>query len=279
MSSPDRWHTAKETAALLGVGRTRLRKSGLRHVKVGRRCFYLRSDIEANRAAFERNGRAAFCVETFTIYPRWTDEHNNSRALSDHQLYETWRAMMDRCYVGHVWRSWDAYGGRGIRVYKPWHDVVVFSHDIEELLGPRPLGRSLHRLDGEGHYEPGNVIWANDSEQNASRGSVLARPLCFCTFDCSFLPGVCAFNGLPWLVLADFVREQVRRIEALRDAPLHSLVLHEHTGAHDDCFACVRQDPFGVSALLGTELSAREHCEAAAGFTHRHLAPLGLLGL
>lgn len=279
MSAPDQWHTAKETAQLLGIGRRRLRVSGLPHVKVGRRCFYLRSDIEAYRPDFEVNGRAEFCRHTFTVYTRWTDERGTSRAMSNHPLYETWRAMMNRCYVGHDWRNWDIYGGRGIGVYKPWHDLVTFIREIEEQLGPRPDGRSLHRIDGDGDYEPGNVVWATDSEQNASRGSVLARCWCLCDFDCSNLPGVCPEADVPWLVLKEHVDQQLRRIEAARDAPLTSIVLHVHTGAHDDCFACVKQDPFHTAALLDGVLSAREHCAMAAGYSHRHLAPLGLFGL
>lgn len=38
-----------------------------------------------------------------------------------------------------------------------------------ELLGPRPDGCSLDRIDPLGHYEPGNVRWATVHEQAANR--------------------------------------------------------------------------------------------------------------
>ena len=37
-------------------------------------------------------------------------------------------------------------------------------------LGPRPEGMTVDRIDNDGHYEPGNVRWATQAEQNANRG-------------------------------------------------------------------------------------------------------------
>ena len=273
-SNGDRWHTARQTAELLGIGHLRLRKSDLPYLKVGRSRYYLRSAIEEYRPVFEVNGRADFCRWAFTVHPRWTDEHGRSRALTDHPLYETWRGMIDRCYVGRRPGSWELYGGRGIRVYGPWHDLPTFTRDMP----PRPTGRTLHRTDNDGGYWPNNAVWATRAEQAANRGPGLGRPFCHCAFDCSALPGVCPFKDVPWSVAAGVARAELQRIEALRDKPLPSLVQHVHTGAHDDCFACLRQDPFRVLSLFGDERSPHEHCAAAAGYTHRHLAPLGLFG-
>jgi hypothetical protein len=38
-----------------------------------------------------------------------------------------------------------------------------------ELLGPRPEGCTLDRIDPLGHYEPGNVRWATIEQQTANR--------------------------------------------------------------------------------------------------------------
>ncbi len=93
-----------------------------------------------------------------------------------HPLYSVWQSMVARCEKpGH--KSWKAYGGRGIGVYEPWHDVAVFIEDVERDIGPRPEGRSpggtslysLDRSEVNGNYEPGNIRWATWSEQAANR--------------------------------------------------------------------------------------------------------------
>jgi len=61
-----------------------------------------------------------------------------------------------------------SYGARGITVCERWHDIRLFVQDIE-LLGPRPKGYSMDRIDNDGNYEPGNIRWASASEQNKNR--------------------------------------------------------------------------------------------------------------
>lgn len=88
----------------------------------------------------------------------------------DHPLYDRWVGMKRRCLdPRHV--RWADYGGRGISVDPAWLDFETFADDI----GPMPCqinGRwTLDRIDGDGNYEPGNVRWATDSEQNRNRRS------------------------------------------------------------------------------------------------------------
>jgi hypothetical protein len=96
-----------------------------------------------------------------------------THGLARHPLYKTHCGMMARCYqTDH--RAYPSYGGRGIRVYEPWHDVRVFIAWAEENLGPRPEGCSLDRKDNDGNYEPGNVRWADPPTQQSNRRKVTA---------------------------------------------------------------------------------------------------------
>ncbi len=278
--TPRKWLTAAQAAELLGIGRPRLKNSDLPFVKVGRSRYYRRSDVEAYRPTAAKNRRAESASRRFTKHQRYVDELGNSLALTRHPLYATWRGMIDRCHIGRG-DDWDRYGGRGIRVYKPWHNLATFIREILALIGPRPLGRTLDRIENDDDYEPGNVKWSTPAEQAANRGSVRDRPFCLCDFDCSSVPGLCPIQRVPWATASALVIEEMKRIQALRDnpPPLPSLVMHVHTGRYDDCLACVKQDPFDAVSPFGDEFSPSEHCFAAAGYTHRRLAPLGLIGL
>lgn len=79
-------------------------------------------------------------------------------------IYGRWSGMMARCYNPNV-AIYKHYGGRGIRVCAAWHDFEQFYEDM----GDPPPGMSLDRIDVNGHYEPGNVRWATQSEQCINR--------------------------------------------------------------------------------------------------------------
>ena len=74
--------------------------------------------------------------------------------------YNTWRAMMRRCYK-ELDKDYKNYGGRGIVVHAPWHEYLVFASEVGEPTGKQ----TLDRIDVNGHYEPGNVRWAEPSVQ------------------------------------------------------------------------------------------------------------------
>jgi len=57
--------------------------------------------------------------------------------------------------------------------HHPAYEAVEFRfksfEEFYELLGPRPAGCSVDRIDPLGHYEPGNVRWATRLEQAQNR--------------------------------------------------------------------------------------------------------------
>lgn len=80
--------------------------------------------------------------------------------------YKAWYAMKHRCtnrndaYYSH-------YGGRGITVCNEW---LISFMAFYKAVGKRPSANySLDRIDNEKGYEPGNVKWSTQSQQNRNR--------------------------------------------------------------------------------------------------------------
>lgn len=88
--------------------------------------------------------------------------------MSFSREYKTWCSMMRRCYdINHP--HYKSYGGRGIKVFEPWHDFRNFYAEM----GKKPEGLSIERMNNDGNYEPSNCVWANASQQANNRRSTL----------------------------------------------------------------------------------------------------------
>jgi hypothetical protein len=72
--------------------------------------------------------------------------------------YNAFSTAKDRCTNPDA-QAYRNYGKRGIEFrFKNFAEFIAH-------IGPRPTGRSLDRIDNNGHYEIGNVRWATREEQ------------------------------------------------------------------------------------------------------------------
>jgi hypothetical protein len=79
--------------------------------------------------------------------------------------YWSWTSMRTRC-LDPKHTAYALYGGRGIKVCGRWRDDYdAFFADM----GERPPGLTLERVDGNGHYEPSNCVWATPKQQSNNR--------------------------------------------------------------------------------------------------------------
>lgn len=102
---------------------------------------------------------------------------------SQHEIYDTWLSMIDRCYNPKV-QNYPEYGARGIRICREWYnpdnpkDMECFKNffNWSYIFGHYKEGcyLSIDRVNLNGNYEPNNCIWTNSRNQaNNKRNSRL----------------------------------------------------------------------------------------------------------
>ena len=75
--------------------------------------------------------------------------------------YNTWRAMMRRCYNPKD-KDFKRYGALGVTVCSDWHTYTKFAEDVGEPEGTQ----TLDRIDPYGGYSRINCRWASITQQN-----------------------------------------------------------------------------------------------------------------
>lgn len=75
--------------------------------------------------------------------------------------YNTWRAMMRRCYVSTD-KDYPKYGAVGVLVCDSWQDYQTFAKEMGEPV----CDQTLDRINPYGNYELDNCRWASPTVQN-----------------------------------------------------------------------------------------------------------------
>lgn len=88
--------------------------------------------------------------------------HSSKRDVSP--TYISWRAMRSRCYNPSL-KCFSRYGGRGIQVCARWSRFENFLADM----GERPPGKTIDRIDLNGHYMPSNCRWVTPQQNSWNR--------------------------------------------------------------------------------------------------------------
>jgi hypothetical protein len=87
--------------------------------------------------------------------------HGHFKGKKTTPEYNSYHSMIQRC-TNSLQKSYDNYGGRGIKVCDQWaNSFEAFLQDM----GERPEGTTLDRRDVNGNYEPKNCRWATLKEQ------------------------------------------------------------------------------------------------------------------
>lgn len=108
-----------------------------------------------------RNGHTKSCGCYRAIASRAKELRHG---LSRTRTHNIWLAMRRRCSRSDQ-PNFKWYGGRGIRVCARWESFDHFLADMGEC----PDGYELDRINGDGHYEPGNCRWVTHKD-NCAKG-------------------------------------------------------------------------------------------------------------
>jgi len=109
-----------------------------------------------------KHNRVKSCKNCATL--RGADKHK-THGMRHSLEYSTWTAMKDRCLNINS-KDYNQYGAKGITIYQEWIDSF---EKFYAYMGKKQKGQSIDRIDNNKGYEPGNVRWANNSQQQRNK--------------------------------------------------------------------------------------------------------------
>lgn len=147
-------------------GRWTLIEPGERN-KHNKPTWLCRCECGVERAVIQESLRQGKSVSCGCFNRERVEASVTKHGLSRTPEYVAWKGMVQRCYnkSNPKYPNW---GGRGITVCARWRESFA---DFLVDMGPKPEGLSIHRVDNDGNYEPGNCVWATDAVQARAKSS------------------------------------------------------------------------------------------------------------
>lgn len=107
-----------------------------------------------------KNGTTQSCG---CLQKKKAKEYQTTHGLSGHPLYKVWKQMRARCNSKSN-KSYQYYGGRGIKVCKEW-DTSFDNFYVWAYGSGYTFGLTIDRKDNDGNYEPSNCRWVTQEVQ------------------------------------------------------------------------------------------------------------------
>lgn len=145
---------------LTGVSFFRQEKGG-RRLRVEAQCVC--GDIRDYAYRYLKNGNTKSCG---CVRNKKLAEANATHHLTSHPLYQVYMDMKVRCY-SPACKSYENYGGRGIRICQEWLDDIN-AFRIWGMENGYAKGLQLDREDNNGDYTPSNCRWVTKDVNNVN---------------------------------------------------------------------------------------------------------------